>query len=213
MGNKRLQDDFLNVSVLAVQFGNGFQRRFVVGRRFADADEQTRRKRHLRPSGRGQRRQPQVGRLPRRMLMGRLPEQLPAGCLQHHPQRDTNRAQTAEFFLRLIADVDVRQQTLFERQPAYGDQIVVVVPETPGSQRRPQTRKSHDAFPAHNERLMTTSLLSANKTARGFFQGSQRRRARERTVATGKATTVGGNERQAVGVRDDLQRLARLALS
>jgi hypothetical protein len=115
MGNKRLKDDLLNVSVPVMQFGNGFKRSFAVGWGFTNADEQARRKGHLCPPSGGQGCQSSVGCLSRCPPMRRLPEQVLAGCFEHHPHRSTDRTQTAELFLGLITNVDVGQESLIKR--------------------------------------------------------------------------------------------------
>jgi hypothetical protein len=47
--------------------------------------------------------------------MRRLPEQVLAGCFEHHPHRSTDRTQTVELFLGLITNVDVGQESLIKR--------------------------------------------------------------------------------------------------
>ena len=199
LGPEVLDDDLLDVAELVVQIAQREQRFDALFPGLADPDQDAGRVGNRELSRHPHRRQPRVGILVRRAVVGVAGlEQSPGDALQHHPLRGADLAQGEQLVARHHARIGVRQQAGgLEHRAGGGHQV--------GDRRRVAQRVQLGArlriaqlrlVPQREERFPAARLGAPSRHVDDLVEGHVRplarpRRLGERAVVAHVATQLG----------------------
>ena len=155
VGNEVLQDQLLDVAVLAVQLGELLERGDAVGRCLADPHEDPARKRDPQLTGIADRLQPELWILRRGAGVRR---QIIAQRLEHQALRSGHLAQPGEVAAREGAEVRVREQATLERPLATPDHVGDEILEAELRELRRERRMVRGIVAGQDQELLDVAM-------------------------------------------------------